>query len=144
MTSQKLKSHTKASSVTISSSFLFRSRKFHVGIAGLSSLSPAVPRSIYLFIYVIPSIVDNKTVHALKSNNRTRTRVSQKNEKKIGWLAKTMRGFTLFPSLDLSLFLPLSPRLVLFIFIIPWAQHRSNDRRKRIAKGKEGRVPRGG
>lgn len=43
--------------------------------------------------------------------------------------------YTLVPSLALS-FSPSSPaRLALFIFIIPWARHRSNDRRKRIAKG---------
>lgn len=62
--------------------------------------------TIYLFIYLRapsfypryhPTIMDNKTFHALKSNNQTRTRVSQK----VGWLAKTMRGFTFFPSLSL-------------------------------------------
>lgn len=63
-----------------------------------SSTSLANLRSIYLFIYVLPSIMDNKTFHALKSNNRTRMRVSQK----IGWLAKAMRGFTFFPSPSLS------------------------------------------
>lgn len=105
--------------------------------------------TIYLFIYLRapsfypryhPTIMDNKTFHALKSNNHTRTRVSQK----VGWLAKTMRGFTFFPSLSLFLSLFPSPRLALFIFIIPWARHRSNDPRKRTTKGKEGRAPRGG
>jgi len=45
--------------------------------------------------------MDNKTFHAIKSNNRTRTRVSQK----IGWLAEGNTYFLRFsPSPSLFLF----------------------------------------
>lgn len=51
-------------------------------------------------------------------------------------------GNAWFYTLVLPLSLSLSPSgPALFIFIIPWARHRSYDRRKRIAKGAKGKRP---
>lgn len=69
--------------------------------------------------------MDNKTFHALKSNNRTRTRVSQK----IGWLAKAMRGFYVL-SLSLSLYFYL--RVSLFLSSLGHDIDRTTD-----AKGQQ-------
>lgn len=85
--------------------FYFRRSRRKCPWASQPPLLPPLPfLDLSIYLSTLPSIMDNKTFHALKSNNRTR--VSQK----IGWLAKEIRGFTFFPSLSLFL----SPRTLYF------------------------------
>lgn len=106
------------------------------GHRGSLSFSPLL-RSIYLFIYVLSSssswyfsIMDNKTFRALKSNNRTRTRVSQKiGRKSNAWF------YALSPFVSLSL------STSLFVSSLGHDIDRTTDR-KRTAKGKKRKVAR--
>lgn len=109
-----------------------------------SSLSPSrYPQDLFIYRRVPSSTLDigttnDKMFRALKREISTRGRPSARAYRK-KWALAGGKGDAWFyarlsspllPLLSPCLFLPL---LVFFIFIIRWARHRSNDRRKRTA-----------